>query len=292
MFQKNYYPFEIILALVISAVAFNAAYNIYHQANLDLILIDWEKPNRDPLAPSDIAEVTNQIPVYKEYVSAWRYLFIVNELNELQALRYVSIEFTLILFVFFLDGLGWNEMSTAQPNTNVGNSTTSTSPKNPVLSYFLTSSLLLVIGYTQFLVKKVLSNFFATPVQNFIDLCSVSNISVLVLDEYLHGYYIHGVSPNGYSELGIDELSESLHKEAAGKSRPRGILPEDKSGLQSFEVFIPTAIRKTYNYLARQPLDSEIISFKENIEDIRVNNLFVFQKQNYSKKLNLGSSST
>ena len=107
-----------------------------------------------------------------------------------------------------------------------------------------------------------MSTWLSTPVQNFIDLCAISNISVLILDEFLHGYYIHGVSPNGYAELGLDELLESLNKEASGKSRSRGILPEDKSGLQSFEVFIPTAIRKTYNYLARQPVESDIISYR------------------------------
>ena len=119
-----------------------------------------------------------------------------------------------------------------------------------------------MIGYTQFLLRKILSTWLSTPVQNFIDLCAISNISVLILDEFLHGYYIHGVSPNGYAELGLDELLESLNKEASGKSRSRGILPEDKSGLQSFEVFIPTAIRKTYNYLARQPVESDIISYR------------------------------
>lgn len=263
-YTENYYPFEVVLALVITACIFNAVYNVYHQVNLDLILIDWEKPNRSPISNQAIGE---EIPVYKEYVSAWRYLFIVNELNELQSQRYISVEFTFFLFLFFIDGLGWDELSTAQPNSNVGYLNTNTSPRNPVLHYFLTCSLLLIIGYTQFVLRKVLSNWIATPIQNFIDLCSVSNISVLVLDEYLHGYYIHGVSPNGFSELSIDELLESLNKEASGKSRPRGILPEDKSGLQTFEVFIPTAIRKTYNNLARQPVESGINEYKEGLKE-------------------------
>ena len=262
--SQNYYPFVTMLALVIAGCLFNALYNVYRQVNLDLILIDWEKPNRNPLARNNIEEAVGESAVYKEYVSAWRYLFIVNELNELQSQRYISVEFTFFLFLFFLDGLGWDQLSNAEPNTNVGSLSTDNSPSNPVLHYFLTCALLLIIGYLQYVVRKVLSTWFATPVQNFMDLCSVANISVLVLDEYLHGYYIHGISPNGFSELSIDELLESLHKEASGKSRARGILPEDKSGLQSFEVFIPTAIRKTYNFLARQPVDAGIIDYNES----------------------------
>ena len=257
-FQENYYPFEVVLSLTIACCLYNAFYQVYRQADLDLLIIDWEKPNRDPL----VDEKQGTKP-YKEYVSAWRYLFVVNELNELQCQRYVSLEFSLFFFVFLLDGLGWDELSLAQPTSDVGNTENNTSPKNPVLRYFLTCSLLLIIMYTQFIIRKVMSTHMATPVQNFIDLCSIANVSVMVLDEFLHGYYIHGVSPNGTSETGLDELLENLNKEASGKSRARGILPEDSSGLQSYEIFIPTAIRKTYNNLGKQPLENDMIVYKQ-----------------------------
>jgi meckelin len=256
-FQENYYPFEVVLCLTISCCLFNAFYQVYRQADLDMLVIDWEKPNREPTSQID------QEKAYKEYVSAWRYLFIVNELNELQCKRYISLEFSLFFFVFLLDGLGWDELSLAQPSSDVGNVENNTSPRNPVLRYFLTCSLLLVIMYSQFIIKKILSNQFATPVQNFIDLCSVANVSVMVLDEFLHGYYIHGVSPNGSAETGLDELLENLNKEASGKSRARGILPEDTTGLQSYEIFIPTAIRKTYNNLGKQPLENDMILYRQ-----------------------------
>jgi len=37
-------------------------------------------------------------------------------------------------------------------------------------------------------------------IQDFVDLCCVANISILVFDESLHGYYIHGESPSGHAE--------------------------------------------------------------------------------------------
>lgn len=260
-FSTNYYPFEVLLYIVISAVIFNALYNIYRQCKLDILLIDWEKPNRDPFMKSAIEQNNSNQPAYKEYVSAWRYLFVANEFNELQTIRYMSLELTLVLFLFFLDGLGWNKLSRSEPDLKVGSSSSDTSPSNPVLRYFLTCSLLLVIGYGQYIIKKLFSIWASTPMNNFIDLCSISNISILVLDEFLHGYYIHGISPNGYAEQSLDELLESLNKEASGKSRGRGIVPEDRTGLQSFEVFIPSAIRKTYNNLAKFPVDNEIRDF-------------------------------
>ena len=45
--------------------------------------------------------------------------------------------------------------------------------------------------------RKLLMTWFPTKVQEFCDLCAVSNISVYILDENVHGYYIHGASPLG-----------------------------------------------------------------------------------------------
>ena len=43
-----------------------------------------------------------------ENVTAWRSVFVANELNELQTeYRYLKPETTLIWFGFFLRGLGW-----------------------------------------------------------------------------------------------------------------------------------------------------------------------------------------
>jgi hypothetical protein len=34
--------------------------------------------------------------------------------------------------------------------------------------------------------------FFSLKFQDFMDLCSVSNISLLIMDQHFHGYYVHG----------------------------------------------------------------------------------------------------
>jgi hypothetical protein len=45
------------------------------------------------------------------------------------------------------------------------------------------------------------------------DLCSVSNISVLIMDSYYHGYYIHGEAPWIHSDLVLSQLKKKLDEE-------------------------------------------------------------------------------
>ena len=39
---------------------------------------------------------------YQDKITAWRGLFLLNELNELQSERYISMRFTLLFMLFFL----------------------------------------------------------------------------------------------------------------------------------------------------------------------------------------------
>ena len=65
----------------------------------------------------------------------------------------------------------------------------------------------------------VLLNLADAPhIQKFTDLCSVSNISVLILYESIHGYYINGKSPWLQSDLPISWLKAELDKERKGKT--------------------------------------------------------------------------
>lgn len=39
-YSQNYYPFVVVLSLVIAGCIYNGLYSIYHQSNLDILLID------------------------------------------------------------------------------------------------------------------------------------------------------------------------------------------------------------------------------------------------------------
>ena len=50
-------------------------------------------------------------------------------------------------------------------------------------------------------------------IRQFVDLCSVSNVSVLILTSKLFGYYIHGRSVHGHADTNMREMNYNLHKE-------------------------------------------------------------------------------
>jgi meckelin len=65
-------------------------------------------------------------------------------------------------------------------------------------------------------------NFFGTPkIQQFTDLCSVSNISIIIMTEQLHGFYINGKAPWAQSDLPLSWLKQELDKERKGKQGRR-----------------------------------------------------------------------
>lgn len=61
--------------------------------------------------------------------------------------------------------------------------------------------------------------------QDFVDLCSVANISVLIFNENYQGYYIHGKSPMGSADVSSEKLRLNLEAEAQGEGASRGIHP-------------------------------------------------------------------
>ena len=125
-------------------------------------------------------------------------------------------------------GVDWENLTAAQPYMSL---VVSNVQSNFILKYFLSSFLLLVIGLVQigpiyiFLCiwikkpivgKRVLNIWIPTAVQDFVDLCSVSNVSIFILDETLHGYYLHGKAPGGTSEINAEELELALEAESKG----------------------------------------------------------------------------
>lgn len=85
--------------------------------------------------------------------------------------------------------------------------------------------MLILCGVCHLIVRKVLELVFLPhPKTEFMDLLSVANLSVFILDTSLHGYYIHGQSPSGRADINVDELLKSLEEEGQGKVRNRGQL--------------------------------------------------------------------
>ena len=89
--------------------------------------------------------------------------------------------------------------------------------------------------------------FIGDQIVNFIDLCSVSNISVFILDQGLHGYYIHGRSPHGTTDVNIRDMIRNLARESNSMSGTRGL--QANSLDQIFIMRISAAFRAQYDQL-------------------------------------------
>lgn len=211
-------------------------YKIYfEQCSNDIFLVDWERPKTDKLKMNGESSFT-------QGVNAWRGLLLINELNELQCYKVISTEFTLLAYAFFMDGIGFRYFSSQNPYFD---NKPHKSPENYVLNFFITAIVMYVIGIAQYLFRYLIKNWFPLPYEEFTDLCSISNISVLMFDSEYKGYYIHGRSPYGQSEVASSELVKSIEFEMTGQAQMRGLLPDDPT-LQTFEIFMPKLLLSTY----------------------------------------------
>jgi len=176
-------------------------------------------------------------PPPPDKVSIWRALFIANELNERIGSTRTSVFITWLLMATFLEGLSIKNAARWQPNL----STEDTSPLyNPLVMFGISTGIWIAIIVGQLLIRRIAS-IFQGGMTDFIDICSLSNVSVLILDEPCHGYYIHGQAPGGTGDCSGTLMNQRLKQEKEGLLLKRGIRPDDD--LQTFEMFFPPAFR-------------------------------------------------
>jgi hypothetical protein len=95
----------------------------------------------------------------------------------------------------------------------------------------------------------VYQRFIRDKIMNFIDLCSLCNISVFILDQHQHGYYIHGRSPFGMADVNIRDMLNNFERESRSLSGSRGL--QIDSNEQIFTMTIHRTIRQQYDRLKR-----------------------------------------
>ena len=84
---------------------------------------------------------------------------------------------------------------------------------------------------------------------NFIDLCSVCNVSLFILDQDHHGHYIHGRSPHGASDVNMKDMIKNLERETQLMSGTRGLLVNSTD--QVFIMKINRRFRRQYDSFFR-----------------------------------------
>ena len=56
----------------------------------------------------------------------------------------------------------------------------------------MSSFLFLAIGFGLFVLYRLDSFFGGSSLNSLIDLCTIANTSLVLVDERMHGYYLHG----------------------------------------------------------------------------------------------------
>lgn len=64
----------------------------------------------------------------------------------------------------------------------------------------------MAIGGAQFVYLNIKTYISGSEINNFVDLCTLANISMVILEEHIYGYYIHAKAPWGASDIPLDWL--------------------------------------------------------------------------------------
>ncbi|KAK3282756.1 hypothetical protein CYMTET_9521, partial [Cymbomonas tetramitiformis] len=231
-------------ALVLGVIfhTLSVVLTVYEQCSYDIFLLDWEKP-RLGLGVSGGTEM--------QHVSVWRSLFVANEWNELQTARLTCQEVTLILMMLFLYGFHLEGLAKFSPDTE-DLSLTPMDNTSVLLRFAIAAYLMLFFALVQVLLKVfILHPYVAHPLEDFVDVLTMSNISILLLRDTFAGYYLHGRSLMAHADTSMTELNLQLKKEEEMQVSARGLFPgserEDLAGNQAFEIYIDQGLREKYD---------------------------------------------
>uniref|UniRef100_A0AC35GPG2 Meckelin n=2 Tax=Panagrolaimus sp. PS1159 TaxID=55785 RepID=A0AC35GPG2_9BILA len=217
----------------------------------ETFFIDWERPRTLETEQLHLPQPSSDVILAVENKSVkppviWRTYFVANEWNELQNYRKTSVSCQLILILLILEYLNFKDFAIVQPGFARGNQ-----PKEFAetrLSRFAVNlTFYLIIGLIQWIFHVLIIEKFIDPFRNFMDLCSVANISVMSLTHPLRGYYIHGRSVHGLADTGMQEMNEFLKRERDNLCALRGL--ESNSELQTFVMNLPTQFRERYEQI-------------------------------------------
>jgi hypothetical protein len=168
-------------------------------------------------------------------VSAWRSLFIANELNERLTATRTTSHITWLAMVALLEGLGWRNVARWYPAVSDDGSVM-VARFNPFLQLAVGALTWMLVIYAQLIIRRICSIKFGHDLKDFVDVCSIANVSVFFMDEPYLGFYIHGQAPSRKGDWCHTLLLKKLHDEGMERGFQRGLWD---GGKQTFEFFIP-----------------------------------------------------
>uniref|UniRef100_A0AAZ3QAM4 Meckelin n=1 Tax=Oncorhynchus tshawytscha TaxID=74940 RepID=A0AAZ3QAM4_ONCTS len=213
-------------------------HKLIQQLSVDIFFIDWERPR---------GKANKTIQGTPSPVSIWRTYFVANEWNEIQTIRKISPTFQIMAVLFLLEVVGFSSLALRDPWSDLQRPPQSYAPPYSLtLRYGLAATLWLCIGLLQIIFFTAFhERFVEDKICQFVDLCSISNISVLLLSHRCFGYYIHGRSVHGHADTNMEEMNINLKREAESLCGQRGLLPNTDT--QTFQISITSRLRLQYD---------------------------------------------
>ena len=190
------------------------------QTDLNLFLLDWEKPSKK-----------------KKEISGWRRIMIGNEWCKISTVRAYSVGFTLLIVLMIVKG--FDLILTATPI-----------PSPALIDMGLTYKIIRFafisfIWLLLFLLQYILVNFVywrlvSNPFLNFLEVCRVAKISCFLLITANHGYYIHGKKNSLVNaDIDIETLNGNLDIEDE--------ITLDLDDAKTFEIYLTTEFYHVLN---------------------------------------------
>ena len=242
--------FQILVILAFTGKLIHVLYQLYQQVTQIIFFIDWERP-RGKLEKKEKEQHSHNDDEQKKKrptmapVSIWRSVLVANEWNELANSRLVSTPLIILIVLGLLDGAKWRWMRTAQPDAK------ELSDDEHIASHFFLSFAITLLVFSGTVVGARLFNwaFYAPYVknalENFVDLCSINNVSVFLLKGgYQTGYYVHGRSVHSHADCDMAQFHKNLALEERHAVPKRGLASTDQ---QCYEVLVSRKFLDRYN---------------------------------------------
>ncbi|XP_054637877.1 meckelin-like [Dunckerocampus dactyliophorus] len=231
----------IICAFALKAIQF--LHKLAVQLSVDVFFLDWERPRTTASKTVSTNGLQKRDP---SPISIWRTYFVANEWNAIQTIRKIWPTFQIMAVLFFLEVLGFSKFALKDPLPPAQQSPQVSTPSHSrILRYGLAATLWLCIGFLQVIFSVFYEICVDDKIRQFVDLCSISNISVLLLPHRCFGYYIHGRSVHGHADTNMEEMNNNLRREAESRCGRRGLLPN--TDIQTFQVALSTQLRSHYD---------------------------------------------
>uniref|UniRef100_G1PN92 Transmembrane protein 67 n=1 Tax=Myotis lucifugus TaxID=59463 RepID=G1PN92_MYOLU len=256
-------------------------HKLVSQVTIDIFFIDWERPKGKVLKA---VEGEGGVRSATVPVSIWRTYFVANEWNEIQTVRKINPLFQVLTVLFFLEVVGFKNLALMDSSSSLSRDPSSyIAPYSRILRYAVSSALWLVIGMIQIVFFAVFyERFIEDKIRQFVDLCSMSNISVFLLSHKCFGYYIHGRSVHGHADTNMEEMNLNLKREAENLCSQRGLVPNTEG--QTFQIAISSQMRQHYDRIHEtltrkngpaRLLSSSASTFEQSIKAYNTMNKFL-----------------